>query len=337
MRRPPRSLVWMTVFAIAVAAVLATAPRVAAAQNAPAWTQGDFWVYARTGGSATSTVRIDVNERTTLTLPSRTYNVWHLTTTTTDAGGNSTVQHSWVVDSNLATAKANFTLPPPGRGPSHARSAPGRSRVPADRGSPVVAEHHASRGRHLLQPQHRVQRHGPPGAIDVGRRGDLQRRGHPQSVDRHGAQRGPIFRRRGELREAGIVRRQRKPRGRPGTDVVPVPVRILRTVAHHRLRRRYCGGRDCPIHRRAPAEARVDAAATRNRPAADATASVGAQALHRPGPRDRACEADPTPRSRWRSSPSRSHRFSSRGATRLRSRSLCTGSPSPRGSSERRS
>src|SRR5207244_11411856 len=38
-------------------------------------------------------------------------------------------------------------------------------------------------------PQHRVQRHGPPGAIDVGRRGDLQRRGHPQSVDRHGAQR----------------------------------------------------------------------------------------------------------------------------------------------------
>ena len=111
MRRPPTSLVWMTVFAIAVAAVLATAPRVAAAQNAPAWTQGDFWVYARTAGSATSTVRIDVNERTTLTLPSRTYNVWHLTTTTTDAGGNSTVQHSWVVDSNLATAKANFTLP----------------------------------------------------------------------------------------------------------------------------------------------------------------------------------------------------------------------------------
>ena len=101
----------MTVFAIAVAAVLATAPRVAAAQNAPAWTQGDFWVYARTAGSATSTVRIDVNERTTLTLPSGTYNVWHLTTTTTDAGGNSTVQHSWVVDSNLATAKANFTLP----------------------------------------------------------------------------------------------------------------------------------------------------------------------------------------------------------------------------------
>src|SRR2546422_804946 len=58
MRRPPTSLVWMTVFAIAVAAVLATAPRVAAAQNAPAWTQGDFWVYARTAGSATSTVGV---------------------------------------------------------------------------------------------------------------------------------------------------------------------------------------------------------------------------------------------------------------------------------------
>src|SRR6266849_5291816 len=111
MRRPPRSLVWMAVFAIAVAAVLATAPRAAAAQNAPAWSQGDFWVYTRTAGGGTSTVRIDVNERTTLTLPSGTYNVWHLTTTTTDAGGNSTVQHSWVVDSNLAIAKANFTLP----------------------------------------------------------------------------------------------------------------------------------------------------------------------------------------------------------------------------------
>jgi len=111
MRRPPRSLVLMTVFAIAVAAVFATAPRVAAAQNAPAWTQGDFWVYARTAGGATSTVRVDVNERTTLTLTSGTYNVWHVTTTTTDAGGNTTVQHSWVVESNLATAKANFTLP----------------------------------------------------------------------------------------------------------------------------------------------------------------------------------------------------------------------------------
>src|SRR5881296_3813142 len=110
MRRPPRSLVWMAVFAIAIAMVLATAPRVAATQNAPAWTQGDFWVYTRTAGGATSTVRIDVNERTTLTLASGTYAVWHLTTTT-DAGGNSTVQHSWVVDSNLATAKANFTLP----------------------------------------------------------------------------------------------------------------------------------------------------------------------------------------------------------------------------------
>src|SRR2546428_10254256 len=110
MRRPPRSLVWMTVFAIAVAAVLATAPRVAAAQNAPAWTQGDFWVYARTAGGATSTVRVDVNERTTLTLPSGTYNVWHVTTTTTDAGGNTPVQHSCDVESNLSTAKPTLTL-----------------------------------------------------------------------------------------------------------------------------------------------------------------------------------------------------------------------------------
>src|SRR5207247_9331368 len=101
----------MTLYAIAIAAGIAAAPRFAAAQNAPAWTQGDFWVYTRTAGGATSTIRIDVNERTTLTLASGTYAVWHLTTTTTDAGGNSTVQHSWVVDSTLATAQANFTLP----------------------------------------------------------------------------------------------------------------------------------------------------------------------------------------------------------------------------------
>src|SRR5213594_4686887 len=110
MRRPPRSLVWMTVFAIAVAAVLATAPRVAAAQNAPTWTQGDFWVYTRTAGSATSTIRIDVYEKSTLTLPLGSYDLWHITTTTTDSNGNSAVVHSWVQDSNLGTAKTTINL-----------------------------------------------------------------------------------------------------------------------------------------------------------------------------------------------------------------------------------
>jgi len=307
MRRPPRSLVWMTVFAIAVAAVLATAPRVAAAQNAPAWTQGDFWVYARTAGSATSTVRIDVNERTTLTLPSGTYNVWHLTTTTTDAGGNSTVQHSWVVDSNLATAKANFTLP-----------LLGEVQVTLDPPQAGAVFPLTAGAQWSLNTTLRVV--GVSFSLNI-------------------AYSGTVLREQSTSVAAGtfnvaVIRN-------PSTGTAHSEDQYSDGAGNYVKRESYDGsgnrGRDCPIHRRAPAEARVDAAATRNRPAADATASVGAQALHRPGPRDRACEADPTPRSRWRSSPSRSHRFSSRGATRLRSRSLCTGSPSPRGSSERRS
>jgi hypothetical protein len=111
MARLPKSLVAALALALVLASVLAVAPRAAAAQNRPTWTQGDFWVYTRTAGGATTTVRVDVNERTTLTLTSGTYSVWHLTTTTTDAGGNTTVRHSWVVDSNLGTAKANFTVP----------------------------------------------------------------------------------------------------------------------------------------------------------------------------------------------------------------------------------
>ena len=111
MQRPPRSLVLALAIVLALASIVAVTPRAAAAQNRPSWTQGDFWVYARTAGGETSTVRVDVNERTSLTLTSGTYSVWHVTTTTTDAGGNATVQHSWIEDSNLGVAKANFTIP----------------------------------------------------------------------------------------------------------------------------------------------------------------------------------------------------------------------------------
>src|SRR5207247_1600213 len=62
MQRPPRSLVLALAIVFALASIVAIAPRAAAAQNRPSWTQGDFWVYARTAGSATSTVRVDVNE-----------------------------------------------------------------------------------------------------------------------------------------------------------------------------------------------------------------------------------------------------------------------------------
>jgi len=96
---------------VVFASIAAVAPRASAAQNRPTWTQGDFWVYTRTAGGGTSTVRVDVHERTSLTLTSGTFSVWHVSTTVTDASGNDTVVHSWIQDSNLGIAKANFTVP----------------------------------------------------------------------------------------------------------------------------------------------------------------------------------------------------------------------------------
>lgn len=110
MRRLPMSLTLAIALAIALASIVIAAPPVAAAQNRPTWTQGDFWVYSRTEGTSTSTVRIEVYERTTLTLVLGTYSVWHVTTTVTPTGGSAMVQHSWVQDSNLGVAKANFTV-----------------------------------------------------------------------------------------------------------------------------------------------------------------------------------------------------------------------------------
>jgi hypothetical protein len=105
-----KSLTLALVLAIALS-ILVVLPRpVAATQNHPTWTQGDFWVYTRTEGSARSTVRIDVYEKTTLTLPLTTYSVWHITTTTTDSNGNSAVVHSWVQDSNLGTARTKISF-----------------------------------------------------------------------------------------------------------------------------------------------------------------------------------------------------------------------------------
>ena len=106
-----KALTAALVVAIALSTFVVIARPVAAAQNHPTWTQGDFWVYTQTAGSATSTIRIDVYEHTTLTLFLGTYSVWHITTTTTDSNGNSVVVHSWVRDSDLGTAKATIMLP----------------------------------------------------------------------------------------------------------------------------------------------------------------------------------------------------------------------------------
>lgn len=108
MGRLSKPVVAALVFAVALAAVLMVTPRAAAAQNRPTWTQGDFWVYTRTAGGSTSTVRMDVNEKSSLTLVSGTYSVWRVTTTTT-TGANVTVQHSWIDDASLGIAKANFS------------------------------------------------------------------------------------------------------------------------------------------------------------------------------------------------------------------------------------
>lgn len=105
-----KSLTLALVLAIALSAFVVIPRPVAATQNHPTWTQGDFWVYTQTAGSASQTIRIDVYERTTLTLALGTYSVWHITTTTTNANGNSAVVHSWVQDSNLGIAKATISF-----------------------------------------------------------------------------------------------------------------------------------------------------------------------------------------------------------------------------------
>ncbi|MGQ0796603.1 MAG: hypothetical protein ACT4OI_01870 [Methanobacteriota archaeon] len=106
---PHRAGVVVLVLLLAVASVTAVAPRAAAAQGRPTWTQGDFWTYTRTAGGEASTVRVEVRERTTLTLSSGSYGVWHVSTTTTDGTGNATVTHAWIQDANLGIAKANFS------------------------------------------------------------------------------------------------------------------------------------------------------------------------------------------------------------------------------------
>ncbi|TLZ85317.1 MAG: hypothetical protein E6K05_01610, partial [Methanobacteriota archaeon] len=105
-----RSLSAVIGLAVALASILIVSPPVAATQNHPSWTQGDFWVYTRTQGSATSTIRVEVHERSTLTFALGSYSVWHITTTTTPSGGSATVQDSWVQDSNLGTAQTNITF-----------------------------------------------------------------------------------------------------------------------------------------------------------------------------------------------------------------------------------
>src|SRR6195256_126572 len=86
-----KSLTLALVLAIALSAFVVIPRPVAATQNHPTWTQGDFWVYTQIAGSASQTIRIDVYERTTLTLALGTYSVWHITTTTTNANGDSGV------------------------------------------------------------------------------------------------------------------------------------------------------------------------------------------------------------------------------------------------------
>jgi hypothetical protein len=104
-----KSLTLALVLAIALSAFVVIPRPVAATQNHPTWTQGDFWVYTRTQGSATSTIRMDVHEKSTLTLTSGTYSVWNVTTTTTSSSGT-VVTNSWIQDSTFAIVRARYTV-----------------------------------------------------------------------------------------------------------------------------------------------------------------------------------------------------------------------------------
>lgn len=112
MRFLPRPFVAGLAIVLALGIVLAAAPRAAAAQNRPSWTAGDYWIYTRTAGGETSTVRVDVVARESITLTSDTYAVWRTTETTTTSDGDVTVTATWYEEGTLAVVKTNFTFPP---------------------------------------------------------------------------------------------------------------------------------------------------------------------------------------------------------------------------------
>ena len=108
MTRPLRLLVIPLVMVFLVAAVLGAAGRVAGAQNRPTWTTGDAWTYTGTEGTTTLTNVQTVAERTTVTLGSTTYAVWHAVQTLTATSGGTSFTftvNSWVQDSDLGVAR----------------------------------------------------------------------------------------------------------------------------------------------------------------------------------------------------------------------------------------
>jgi len=91
--------------ALFVSFVLAGSGRVAAAQNQPSWTTGDFWRYALSdGGSVTWTVQ----GQTSLSIGGRTWQVWHLTEATTS--GNTTVTVDTWMTPALQLARVSGTI-----------------------------------------------------------------------------------------------------------------------------------------------------------------------------------------------------------------------------------
>ncbi len=94
---------------LALALALGAARPAAAAMNQPSWTSGDFWTWTWTSGSTVTTVTLTVLEKTSLTLTTATYSVWHVNETTAVTSGSITTtswNELWIQDSNLGIAKS---------------------------------------------------------------------------------------------------------------------------------------------------------------------------------------------------------------------------------------
>lgn len=104
-----RALVLAFGIFLALALALASARPAAATLNQPSWSSGDFWTWTWTSGSTVTTRTWTVLEKTSLTLTTGTYAVWHVNETTSVTSGSTTItgwDELWIQDTNLGLAKS---------------------------------------------------------------------------------------------------------------------------------------------------------------------------------------------------------------------------------------
>lgn len=100
-----KALVFALGMALFAALVLAGSGRVAAAQNQPSWSTGDFWTYSLSGGGS---VTWTVQEQTSLSIGGRNWQVWHLTEST--SSGNTTITVDTWMTPALELARVSGTI-----------------------------------------------------------------------------------------------------------------------------------------------------------------------------------------------------------------------------------